>query len=239
MTTTETKHGQSSTQNGRILILEDEHLLRDLLSNLFGDVPGLEIAGSAADGREALKLCESVKPDIVIFEMYLPGLNGIEILRQYSPKNPDARFLSISSQFTPDTIRELLELGCHGIVSKSSSAAKLREGLDEILLGNGYLCPNCASLLRKSHLVGGSLSKRRSRLSNREREVLQAVAEGYSTKQIAEMLEVSVKTIEAHRANLMKKLDSRSAVELTRRAFELGIIELPGQQQPVAFTAVL
>lgn len=227
---------QPTNQPSRMVVLEDQLLLRDLLSSLAVTIPGVMVVGEASDGREALKLCEDEKPDIVIFEMYLPGLNGIEILRQYGPKNPSTRFLAISSNFTPDAIRELLELGCHGIVSKSSAASKLKEGIREVKSSSGYLCPVCASLLRESHLVGTAIAKKKNRLSNREREVLQAVAEGFSTKQIAEMLEVSVKTIEAHRANLMKKLDARSAVELTRCAFELGIIELPGQSKPAAFT---
>lgn len=211
-------------------------MLRDLLSSLAVTIPGVMVVGEASEGREALKLCEDEKPDIVMFEMYLPGLNGIEILRQFGPKHPNTRFVAISANFTPDSIRELLELGCHGIISKASSASKLKEGLREVKSGSGYLCPLCASLLRESHLVGSAVAKKKNRLSNREREVLQAVAEGFSTKQIAEMLEVSVKTIEAHRANLMKKLDARSAVELTRCAFELGIIELPSQSKPAAFT---
>lgn len=225
-----------TNQTSRMVILEDQLLLRDLLSSLSVTIPGIMVVGEASDGRTALKLCTDENPDIVMFEMYLPGLNGIEILRQFSPKNPNTRFIAISANFTPDAIRELLELGCHGIISKSSSAAKLKEGLREIKSGSGYLCPVCASLLRESHLVGSLIAKKKNRLSNREREVLQAVAEGFSTKQIAEMLEVSVKTIEAHRANLMKKLDARSAVELTRCAFELGIIELPNQSKPAAYT---
>ncbi len=204
-------------------------MLRDLVASLALSIPGMVVVGEATDGREALRLCEELKPEIVVFDLFLPGLNGIEILRQFGSKHPETRFIAISANFTPDTIRELLELGCHGIIAKSSSAAKLKEGLREVKNGSGYLCPVAAGLVRESHLGGSANAKRKSRLSNREREVLQAVAEGLSTKQIAEMLDVSVKTIEAHRANLMKKLDARSAVELTRCAFELGIIELPNR----------
>lgn len=211
-------------------------MLRDLVSSMAVTIPGITVVGEAADGREGLRLCEDENPDIIIFDLFLPGLNGIEILRQYAPKHPNARFVAISSNFTPDAIRELLELGCHAIIAKSSSASKLKEGLREVKSGSGYLCPVSASLLRESHLGGSAIAKKKSRLSNREREVLQAVAEGFSTKQIAEMLEVSVKTIEAHRANLMKKLDARSAVELTRCAFELGIIELPNRANPKGVT---
>lgn len=220
---------QSNASQTRIIVVEDQIMLRDLVSAMALTIPGTMIVGEAADGREALSLCENEKPDIVIFDIFLPGLNGIEILRQFGPKNPKTRFIAISANFTPDSIRELLELGCHGIIAKSSSASKLKEGIREVKSGSGYLCPIAASMLRESHLGGSANAKKKSRLSNREREVLQAVAEGYSTKQIAEMLEVSVKTIEAHRANLMKKLDARSAVELTRCAFELGIIEMPGR----------
>ena len=220
----------ASSPQTRVAVIEDQTMLRDLISSMAASIPGVTLAGEASDGREGLKLCEQQAPDIIIFDLFLPGLNGIEILRQLGPKRPQTRFIAISAAFTPDSIRELLELGCHGIIAKSSSASKLQEGIREVRSGSGYLCPICASLLRESHLGTNAAMRKKSRLSNREREVLQAVAEGYSTKQIAEMLQVSVKTIEAHRANLMKKLDARSAVELTRCAFELGIIELPGKQ---------
>ena len=218
----------------RIVVIEDQIMLRDLVASMAGSLPGMNVIGEATDGREGMKLCDDEKPDLIIFDLFLPGLNGMEILRQHGHKHPKARFIAISANFTPDSIRELLELGCHGIIAKSSSAAKLKEGMREVCNGSGYLCPIAASLLRESHVTRSGTSRKKGRLSNREREVLQAVAEGYSTKQIAEMLEVSGKTIEAHRANLMKKLDARSAVELTRCAYEMGIIELPARyNQPV------
>lgn len=219
----------------RVIVIEDQAMLRDLICSMITTIPGMVVVGEAGNGREGIKLCQSESPDLVVFNLFLPGLNGIEILRQYSAKNSDARFVAISGGFTPDYIRELLEVGCHGIVAKDSSASKLKEGLREVRNGSGYLCPIAASLLRESHLVGSHSSKKKGRLSNREREVLQAVAEGNSTKQIAKMLDVSVKTIEAHRANLMKKLDAKSAVELTRCAYEMGIIEIqPRYRQPIS-----
>ena len=216
----------------RIIVVEDQIMLRDLVVDLANSIAGNVVIGEAEDGREALKLCEDQRPDLVLFDLFLPGLNGMEIIRQFGSKNPQTKFIAISGNFNPDNIRELLELGCHGIIAKSSSAQKLKEGIIEVSKGGSYLCPVSANLLRQSHLGGSASAKKKGRLSNREREVLQAVAEGYSTKQIAEMLDVSIKTIEAHRANLMKKLDARSAVELTRCAFEIGIIEPPGAPKP-------
>jgi len=223
-----------NTSQTRVVVIEDQAMLRDLICNMAVTIPGVIVVGEASDGREGAKVCESETPDLVVFDLFLPGLNGMEILRQYGAKNSDARFIAISANFTPDYIRELLELGCHGIIAKSSSASKLKEGLREVRNGSGYLCPVAASLLRESHLIGSNSNKKKGKLSNREREVLQAVAEGNSTKQIALMLEVSVKTVEAHRANLMKKLNAKSAVELTRCAYEMGIIELPARyNQPL------
>lgn len=224
-----------STTQTRIVVIEDQIMLRDLVTSMAQGIPGMSVVGEALDGREGLRLCEEEKPDLIIFDLFLPSLNGIEILRQFGKKNPKTRFIAISANFTPDSIRELLELGCHGIIAKSSSVTKLKEGMKEVCNGSGYLCPIAASLLRESHLTRTRSGRKKGRLSNREREVLQAVAEGFSTKQIAKKLEVSVKTIEAHRANLMKKLDARSAVELTRCAYEMGIIELPARyNQPTA-----
>ena len=213
----------------RIVVIEDQIMLRDLVTSLASSIPGVKVVGEAVDGREGLRLCDDEKPDLVIFDLFLPSLNGTEILRQFGKKNPKTRFIAISANFTPESIRELLELGCHGIIAKSSSASKLKEGFKEVSEGGSYLCPMAASLLRESHISRTQTGRRKGRLSNREREVLQAVAEGFSTKQIAEKLTVSVKTIESHRANLMKKLEARSAVELTRCAYEMGIIELPAR----------
>ena len=213
----------------RIVVIEDQIMLRDLVTSLASSLPGVTVVGEAVDGREGLRLCEDEKPDLAIFDLFLPSLNGSEILRQFGKKYPKTRFIAISANFTPDSIRELLELGCHGIIAKSSSASKLTEGFKEVSEGGSYLCPMAASLLRESHISRSQTGHRKGRLSNREREVLQAVAEGFSTKQIAEKLDVSVKTIEAHRANLMKKLEAKSAVELTRCAYEMGIIELPNR----------
>ena len=218
-----------NTTQTRIVVIEDQIMLRELVTSMAQSISGISVVGEALDGREGLKLCEDEKPELVIFDLFLPSLNGIEILRLFGKKNPRTRFIAISANFTPDSIRELLELGCHGVIAKSSSVSKLKEGMSEVIKGSGYLCPIAASFLRESHLSRTSSGKKKGRLSNREREVLQAVAEGFSTKQIAKKLEVSVKTIEAHRANLMKKLGARSAVELTRCAYEMGIIELPAR----------
>ena len=160
---------QTTNQTSRLVVIEDQIMLRDLVSSMAVTIPGIMVVGEAADGREGLKLCEDEKPDIIIFDLFLPGLNGIEILRQYGPKHPNTRFVAISSNFTPDAIRELLELGCHAIIAKSSSASKLKEGLREVKNGSGYLCPVSASLLRESHLGGSAIAKKKSRLSNRER----------------------------------------------------------------------
>jgi len=213
----------------RVAVIEDQAMLRDLIASMAVTIPGTIVVGEASDGRDGLHICETESPDLVVFDLFLPGLNGMEILRQYGSKTPKTRFIAISANFTPEYIRELLELGCHGIIAKSSSASKLKEGLREVAKGSGYLCPVAASLLRESHLGGSQPSRKKGKLSNREREVLQAVAEGNSTKEIAKMLDVSVKTVEAHRANLMKKLNAKSAVELTRCAYEIGIIELPAR----------
>ena len=159
----------------RIVVIEDQIMLRDLVTSLASSLPGVTVVGEAVDGREGLRLCEDEKPDLAIFDLFLPSLNGSEILRQFGKKYPKTRFIAISANFTPDSIRELLELGCHGIIAKSSSASKLTEGFKEVSEGGSYLCPMAASLLRESHISRSQTGHRKGRLSNREREVLQAV----------------------------------------------------------------
>ena len=148
------------------------------------------------DGREGLRLCEDEKPDLVILDLLLPSLNGSEIIRQFGKKHPKTRFIAISANFTPDSIRELLELAATASYPKVHRHISSPKASKRCLRAEASLCPMAARLLRESHIFRSQTGGRKGRLSNREREVLQPVAEGFSTKQIAEQLDVSVKTIE-------------------------------------------
>ena len=124
----------------RIIVIEDQIMLRDLVTSR-QSMPGVTVVGEAVDGREGLRLCEDEKPDLVIFDLLLPSLNGSEIIRQFGKKHPKTRFIAISANFTPDSISELLELGCHGIIAKSSSASKLTEGFKEVSRAGAICAP--------------------------------------------------------------------------------------------------
>ena len=113
-------------------------MLRDLFTSPAQSIPGISVVGEALDGREGLKLCEDEKTELAIFDLFLPSLNGIEILRLFE-KNPKTRFIAISANFTLDSICEVLELGCHGVIAKNSSVSKLEEGMGKVIKGSGYL----------------------------------------------------------------------------------------------------
>lgn len=126
-----------NTAQTRIVVIEDQIMLRDLVTSMAGSIPGMNVVAEATDGIGGMKSCEDENPDLVIFDLFLPGLNGMKILRQYGHKHPKTCFIAISANFTPDSIRELLELGFHGIIAKSSSAAKLKGGMREVCNGSG------------------------------------------------------------------------------------------------------
>ena len=154
----------------RIIVIEDQIMLRDLVTSLASSMPGVTVVGEAVDGREGLRLCEDEKPDLVIFDLLLPSLNGSEIIRQFGKKHPKTRFIAISANFTPDSISELLELGCHGIIAKSSSASKLTEGFKEVSKGGELFVPHSGQPIASiTHFPVSNQAQQRPPLQSRTR----------------------------------------------------------------------
>lgn len=209
----------------KVVIIEDQTAIREMLAELVNAEPDLEVVAETGEGREGLELCLSKKPDLVILDIMLPGLNGAEVLRRFSKQLQQTRVLVFSGYQSPQLIRELLQAGAHGFVEKAAPLSELKKGIDIVAHGGSYFGPEVARLLRTA------LDKRATKgsgieiLTAREREILQLIAESYSTKEMAAKLEISAKTAENHRTNLMRKLDLHDVASLTRYAIQHGIIE--------------
>ena len=210
----------------RVVIVEDQTAVREMVAQIVRTDPAFEVIAETGDGQAAYNICLDMKPDFVILDIMLPGLNGAEVLRRFSKQLRNTRVLVFSGYQNPSLVRELLQAGAHGFVEKSAPLSELKKGIEIVANGGSYFGPEVAQLLRDA--VANPVSSRSPTvdiLTAREREILQLIAESYSTKEVATKLDISVKTAENHRTNLMKKLDLHDVASLTRYAIEHRIID--------------
>lgn len=211
----------------RILIVEDHTLLRHGLQAMLSSDPDLQVVGEAEDGRQAVHLAGSLMPKLVLMDLSMPGTNGTEAIAEIKKRYPDIRVLVLTVHKTEEYIRAALQAGADGYVLKQATRDELMLAIRSILGGKTYLSPDVAELVVNGYLDGGSsmnMLTALERLTLREREVLKLVAEGHANKHIANYLCVSVKTVEKHRSNLMKKLNLHNAAALTAYAIERGVM---------------
>ncbi len=208
----------------RLVIIEDQTAIREMLVEILRLDANYQLVGEAGDGQSAVTLCLKVNPDVCVLDAKLPGLNGVDILRRISKKLPQMRVLVFSGHENPVLVREMLEAGAHGFVEKTAGLFEFKKGLETVANGGTYFGPAVAALLRNV-VANPATSNAPDFLTDREREILQLVAESHSTKEIAAKLGISVKTVDNHRTNLMRKLNLHDVASLTRYALEVGLIE--------------
>lgn len=216
----------------RVVIVEDQTAIREMVAEILRSDSTYKIVGECGDGQSGLTMCQELKPDLVVLDAKLPGLNGVDLLRRLAKVLKHTRFLIFSGYENPVLVREMLEAGAHGFVEKTAGLSEFRKGIQTVANGGTYFGPNVAALLLNVVTNPGAASSH-DMLTDREREILQLVAESYSTKEIAAKLGISVKTVDNHRTNLMRKLDLHDVASLTRYAIEIGLIDnrtLPGRR---------
>ena len=214
----------------KIVLADDHQIVRDGIRMLIESTEGLEVVGEAADGREAVSLCAAQKPDVALLDVGLPGLNGVEAARQIREQTPRTRVVALSMLHEAQYVRRMFQAGAQAYLLKDCAFEELVRALDAVRAGKTYVSPSISGVVIDDYLrdVRPAGSETLSKLTPREREVLQLVAEGRSTKQIAADLFVSVKTVETHRQNLMRKLEIFSVAELTKLAIREGLTQLDG-----------
>ncbi len=208
----------------RLVIIEDQTAIREMLGEILTLDSAYQLVGGSGDGQQAVALCLEQKPDVILLDAKLPGLNGVDILRRLGRQLPEVRVMVFSGHENPVLVREMLEAGAHGFVEKTAGLVELRRGLEIVANGGTYFGPAIAALLRDV-VTNPSSARSPDFLTDREREILQLVAESHSTKEIAAKLGISVKTVDNHRTNLMRKLNLHDVASLTRYAMEIGLIE--------------
>lgn len=212
----------------RILIADDHKIILDGLRSLLEKNDALKVIGQAADGLSAVRLAKELSPDLVIMDISLPGLNGIDATRRILEAVPRVKIIALSMHKDGRYIAEALKSGAMGYLLKESAFDELIAAIRAVMKGQCYLSASITDLVIKDYIR--HLEKTDSGiftvLTRREREVLQSLSEGLSTKKIAARLEVSVKTVETHRAQIMAKLDIHSIAELTKYAIREGLTSL-------------
>jgi DNA-binding NarL/FixJ family response regulator len=210
----------------RILIADDHELFRRGLAAELTQVPGWVVAGEAANGRDAVELAAALKPDLVVLDLTMPELNGLEAARKIISVNPAARVLILTAHESEQLVREVLSAGAQGYVLKSDAGRILIAALQALLDGRSFFTSNVARMVLDGYLRSESRdASTPETLSAREREIVQLLAEGNSNKDISRALKISVKTTETHRSNIMRKMGFGSLPELVRYAIRNKIIE--------------
>jgi DNA-binding NarL/FixJ family response regulator len=217
----------------RILLVEDHALLRAGLRALLCHDPHLKVVGEAANGRDALRLISDLLPDLVIMDLSMPEMNGVEAIAQIKRRCPQIRILVLTLHRADEYIHESLKAGADGYILKDATHEELRVAIRSVLNGKTYLSPDISNQVVSVYLGGGKstgISSAWESVTQRERQVLKLVAEGRANRFIAEFLGLSIKTVEKHRSNLMRKLDLHNASMLTSFAIEKGL--LAGDSSP-------
>jgi DNA-binding NarL/FixJ family response regulator len=213
----------------RILIADDHDLMRRGVKALLQSHAGWEIVGEAHTGREAVSKAEELKPDVVILDISMPDLNGVDAAKRIRKASPDTEVLILSVHYSDQLIRDILEAGVRGYIVKSDSDRDLVIAVETLANQKPFFTPRATEVMLTNFNEGKTKADlpetMRDRLTSREREIVQLLAEGKSSKEVASSLNISVKTAETHRANIMRKLQLHTVSELVRYAVRNQIIE--------------
>jgi DNA-binding NarL/FixJ family response regulator len=216
-----------------VLLAEDHVVVRQGLRSLLSAEPDIEVIGEAGNGREAVQMAQEFRPDVVVMDIAMPLLNGFGATCQILNDGIQTKVLILSCYADDEYVYRLTEAGASGYLIKQAAASDLIKAVREIARGNAYFSPSILKrlieLYRESHARNRPLRSRNGHLTSREQEVLQMAAEGHVNKQIASALNLSIKTVEKHRQQLMDKLNIHDIAGLTRYAIAHGIVESPGR----------
>ena len=212
----------------RIVIAEDYTILREGLRALISSNPDYEVVGEAGDGHEAIQRVEKLKPHLVLMDLSMPRMNGMDAIREIRKRVPETKIVVLTIHKTEEYILATLKAGANGYVLKDATHDELMMAVANVLSGKRYISPGISEKVIEGYLEGRKSIKSHTSwdtVTHREREILKLIAEGYRNKGIAEYLCISVKTVEKHRANLMEKLDLHNAQALTAFAIEKGLVD--------------
>ena len=211
----------------RIVIAEDHTILREGLRSLLCSDPDFDVVGEAEDGRDAIRCVEALSPDLVLMDLSMPRMNGLDAIKEIKKQNPEIKIIVLTVHKTEEYILATLQAGADGYLLKDATHSELVMAIKNVIAGKRYLSPGISEKVIEGYLEGRRTLKTKSSwdtLTQREREILKLIAEGYKNKEVADYLYISLKTVEKHRSNLMRKLDLHNVAALTAFAVEKGLI---------------
>jgi DNA-binding NarL/FixJ family response regulator len=215
-------------QKYHIFIVEDHQLFREGLKSMLNTRDDVEIVGEAEDGLEAVRQIRKAKPDLVLLDLSMPKMGGISVMKEVKRELPATRILALTIHESDQYVLEAFDAGTDGYCIKDASRQELMIAVDSVLQGKPYISPGISDQVIEGYLSGRKRLKKESNwdtVTQREREVLKLLAEGYTNKDIADFLHISIKTVEKHRANLIGKLDLHNVAQLTTYAIEKGLVD--------------
>ena len=212
----------------KVLVADDHPVVRKGLQTCLARQPHIKVVGEAADGDEALRKTRELSPHVVLMDISMPGMNGLEVTEQLRKEAPEVKVLIISVHKNKDAIFRVIQAGAHGYVSKEAPPEELLRAIESVYEGGAYFSEEIARAALAEFVKNGGKKEPFARLTSREREVLVAIAEGKSNKEIADKLGIGVRTIETHRERIMRRLNIHSVAGLTKYAIANGLITLEG-----------
>ncbi len=210
----------------RLLLVDDHALVREGIRALLALYPDMEVVGEAANGQEAIEKARDLSPDVVLMDIAMPGLGGLEATLEIRSTRPTARVLVLTQYDNREYVRRFLSAGAAGYVLKKALGTELVSAIRAVHQGGSFLHPDVATAVIEGYLQRGGEEDAYEALSDREKQVLKLAAEGYTSREIAEMLGLSVKTVMGHRTNLMEKLNLHNRTELVKYAIAKGLISV-------------
>lgn len=211
----------------RIILAEDHTILREGLRAMLSSTPDLEVIGEAENGRNAIQCSENMEYDLILMDLSMPRMTGMDAIREIKKRRPDTKILALTVHKDEEYILAALQAGADGYVLKDATQDELIMAIKTVLMGKPYLSPGVSEKVIGGYLEGRKTLEPQSAwdtITQREREILKLIAEGYRNREIADYLCISVKTVDKHRTNLMKKLDIHSVASLTVFAIEKGLV---------------
>lgn len=210
----------------RVLIVDDHGVLRAALRAILGAEPAIEIVDEAANGREALQLASKTQPDVVLLDLSMPGLGGVEVTRQLRELLPEIKVLILTVHKDNSLLKEAIRAGANGYILKQAVESELIAAIHAVWRGDLYVHPTMTQALLKTLSQTPIIQDQPlEALTPREIEILRLIVQGYTNRQMADKLSISIRTVESHRGNLMNKLDMRSRVDLVRYATEHNLVD--------------
>lgn len=218
-------------KNTKILIVDDHEVVRDGLRNILLSLENVSIAGEAGDGEEAIKLYNTVRPDLVIMDISMPGMNGIEATRIIKEKDPEAKILILTMHDNQEYLNQIIRSGAKGFILKNTDKEELLEAVKTVASGENFFSKDISKLIIDNYIRSAKEQEKTDGfkevpLTKREIEILKLIASGYSNQEIANILYISYNTVDTHRKNIMHKLSIKNTAGLVRYAIEKGLISL-------------